>query len=136
MDIRVVAAEHRHRSRNVEPAHGDLDVEIAELFCQIEHVRELVRLHADEHHHAIACFADHRRQFLRPDPRVGLVQRMNLDLDIVAEHVPLFAVEREPVKCRERVRGDGRTQPLDHVPVVIIMRRLDQDQAKALRSCR
>ena len=58
---------------------------------------------------------------------------MNLDLDIFAEHVPLFAIECQTVERRERVRRNRRTQPLDHVAVVVVVRGLNEHEAKSLR---
>jgi hypothetical protein len=57
---------------------------------------------------------------------------MNVDLDIRPEHAPLGAILRETVERGERSRRYRRTQPLDDVAIVVVMRRLHQHQAKAL----
>ncbi len=41
------------------------------------------------------------------------------------------AIAGQAVDRRERVRRNRRAKPLDHISVVVVMRRLDQDQAKA-----
>jgi hypothetical protein len=51
-------------------------------------MRKLVRLHSDQHHHPRARLLDHPRQFLRPNPRIRLINRMNLDLDILSQRLP------------------------------------------------
>src|SRR4029077_15821901 len=40
-------------------------------------------------------------------------------------------VDREPIERTQRVRRHDRAEALDHVAVVVVMRRLDQDQLKA-----
>jgi hypothetical protein len=57
---------------------------------------------------------------------------MDLDLDILPEHMPLRAIPRQPINGRERIRRNRRAKPLDHVPVIIIVRRLNEDEAKTL----
>ena len=96
-------------------------------------MRELVRLHADQHHHARARLLDHARQFFRTDPRIRLVKRMDLDLHILTEHLPLRAIPRQPINRRERIRRNRRAKPLNHIPVIVVVRRLDEDQTKTFR---
>src|SRR5262245_1203204 len=61
---------------------------------------------------------------------------MNVDLDIRPEHAPLGAILRETVERGERSRRYRRTQPLDDVAIVVVMRRLHQHQAKTLLTAR
>ncbi len=68
------------------------------------------------------------RDALRPDVSIGLVVSGDFDLDILAQHSALFAIEREAVHHRQRVRRNRRTEPLDHVAIVVVVRRLDQYQ--------
>src|SRR5262249_29613671 len=75
---------------------------------------------------------DHRAKTSAAAARIGLVKRMNLDLDIRAEHAPLGAILRETVERGERSGRNRRTQPLDDVAIVVVMRRLHQHEAKAL----
>ena len=70
---------------------------------------------------------------VRPDARVRLVDGRDLDVDVVAEHAALFAFERQSVQHGQRVRGNGRAQPLDDVAVVVVVRRLDENQREAFR---
>ena len=66
------------------------------------------------------------REPLRPDARVRLVERMDLELDVVAEDAPLGAIARQAVERGQRVRRNRRAEPLDDVAVVVVVRRLDQ----------
>ena len=45
------------------------------------------------------------RDALGADARVGLVERHDVDLDILAEHLARRAIGSEPVQHGERVRG-------------------------------
>ena len=42
---------------------------------------------------------------------------------------------REAIDRGERVRRHGRAEPLHDIAVVVVMRRLDQDQLKPLAPC-
>ena len=63
---------------------------------------------------------------VRPDPRIGLVDRDHLDVDVVAEHASGVAIAGDSIEHRQRIGWYGRAQPLDDIAVVVIMRRLDQ----------
>jgi hypothetical protein len=136
MHIGIVPAHHAQNSRDMEPADPHLDSAIYQTLRQVERMRELVRLHPDQHHHSRARVLDHPRQFLRPDPRVRLIERMNLDLHIRSERMPLLTIPRQPINRRQRVRRNRRSEPLDHITVVIVVRRLYENQAKAFRARR
>ena len=97
----------------------------------IERARRLVRLHADQQNHAVAGGLDQRGNFIGPDPSIGLVENVEFDLDIVAEHAALGAFLGNGVNAGEGIRRDGGAEPADRVAVVAIMRGLDQHQAKA-----
>src|SRR5207237_5409855 len=58
--------------------------------------------------------------------RVALVIGVDLDRDIGSERAPLGQIRRNAVEAGERIRRDPRLPPLDHVTVVVVMRRLDQ----------
>src|SRR5262249_8906944 len=108
------------------------DASLTQRLGEVERARELVRLNSDQHHHAIAGDADHRGKTIAADARIGLVKRMNVDLDIRPEHAPLGAILRETVERGERSRRYRGTQPLDDVAIVVVMRRLHQYEAKVL----
>ncbi len=128
--IRIHAIEHRQHARHMEAADADLDTALAQRLRQIERARELVRLHAGQHHHAGAGGLDHRRQAFGADAGIGFVESVNLDIDVVAENSPLGAILRQTEKRGQRVRRDRRANPLDDIAVVVVMRRLHKQQTE------
>jgi hypothetical protein len=97
VEISVDAVEHRQHTGDMEATDADLDTLLAQRLRQIERARELVRLHAGQHHHAGARFVDHRRDLGGSDAGVDLVEGVNFDRDIVTENVPLGAVLGEAI---------------------------------------
>src|SRR5262249_34242567 len=65
------------------------------------------------------------------DARVGLVDRGDLDVDVGAKNLPRRGILREREDASERIGRNRRAQPLHHVAVVVVMRRLDKHQLKA-----
>ena len=84
VEIGIDAVEHGEHAGHVEAADADLDAARAQRPGQIERARKLVRLHADQHDHAGAGRFDHRRQPLGADAGIGLVEGVDLDVDVVA----------------------------------------------------
>ena len=92
----------------------------------------LVRLNADERDEseiAVAPKAGEERRHV--DARVGLVDHLDVDGDVRPEHPPLGAIGRDAVDGGERIRRDHRPPPADDVAVVVVVRRLDQDELEA-----
>ena len=120
--------EHRQAAGDVEAAHRHRHAGLAELARDVHGARKLVRLHADQAHQPeIAVVAEPPDQLVEGDQRVHLVVGVQHQFDLVPEHVPLRQVERQAVDGGERVRRDPGLPPLDHVAVVVIVRRLDHD---------
>src|ERR1700722_18720930 len=88
--------------------------------------RILVRLHADQTHHAAAGGADAFGHGRHIDDGVALVAGFDLDIDVGAERAVVGALPHQPIDAGETVRRQRRTQPLDDVAVPVVMRRLDQ----------
>ena len=105
----------------MKPADAHVNPAFAEWLREIEGVRELIRLHSDQHHHARARLFDHARQAFRPDPGVRLIKRMNLDRDIFPEDVALGAIACEAENGRERIGRNRGAKPLNHIPVIVVM---------------
>src|SRR5262249_41208567 len=132
LQIAVGAIEHTDRAGDMKAADRHRDVSLTQRLGKIERARELVRLNSDQHNHAGARDTDHRGKTIAADVRIGLVKRMNVDLDIRPEHAALGAILRETIERGERSRRYRRTQPLDDVAIVVVMRRLHQHEAKTL----
>ena len=93
---------------------------------------KFIRLHADDADQAEpAILLDPLGDRARADARVGLVHGGDVDGKVGAEQLPLGGAEREAIDGGERVRRHGRAHPLHDVAVVVVMRRLDQDELKA-----
>ena len=116
----------------MKAAHGDLNAGIAERARNIERARILVRLHADQSEQAkIAVLAETAEQLRDIHPRMGLVDDVDVDGDVRPEHLALRGIARQPVDRGEGIGGDQRAPPADHIAVVVIVRRLDQDELEA-----
>src|SRR5205085_9272005 len=64
------------------------------------------------------------------NPAICLVISVDADVDIGAEHAAALRVLGEAVQRGQRVGRDGRPEPLDRVAVIVVMRRLDQDEVE------
>ena len=92
----------------------------------------LVRLDADERDKTeISVTSKAGDEPLDVHARVGLVHHLDVDGNVRSQDLPLGAIGRNAVHGRERVRRNHRTPPADHVAVVVVMRRLDQDELEA-----
>ena len=116
----------------METADGDRDSGLPERSRDVEGARILVRLDADERDQpeiAVTSKTGEKRGYV--DARVRLVDHLDVDGDVRPENLPLGAIGRNAVDGGERIRGDHRAPPADHVAVVVVMRRLDQDELEA-----
>ena len=79
LHIRLDPRQHRQRAGDVEAADADDHALLAERRGQVERARKLVRLHADQHHHAGAGLADGAGDAVGMDALVGLVDGDDLE---------------------------------------------------------
>ena len=99
---------------------------------QIECARILIGLHADKRHQAeIAVTLKSLYQFLNFDSLAEFVDCFEVDINVRTEHLALDAFERNAVDRGQRVRGDNRTPPADHVAIFAVMRRLNENELKS-----
>src|SRR6516165_1017838 len=108
---------------------------------EIERTWKLVRLYPDHHDHAVAGTRNHAREAIRPDTRVRLVVGVNIEIDVQPKDGAFSTIPGQTIQGSQRVGRYGRTQPLDDISVVIVMRWLDQYEAEApplarLQCCR
>jgi hypothetical protein len=99
----------------------------AELAREIERARILVRLDADQADKAPAGRANVAHRLLHVDDGVALVAGIDLDIDVGAQHARLRGLCDQRVDAGEAVRRHGRTPPLDHIAVRVVVPGLDQD---------
>ena len=117
---------------NVESTDPDWNSSLEKRARQVERMRKLVRLDADQHHHSGSGALDHLGQPIGTNTGIRFVKRMNLYLDIIAEDMPLCAIASQPIDGSERIGRNSRTEPLDDIALVIVVRRFNEDEAKSL----
>ena len=126
------AVEHRDAAGNVKAADHDRNAVLAERTREIERARVLIALHADQRDHAEPVgFAKLAEQLANVDAGVGLVDHVDDDVDIRAEHPALRAIQNDAVNRGERVRRNETAPPADDVTVVVIVRRLDKHHVES-----
>ena len=124
--VRRQFGQHGDAAGDVEAADGDRHALLAKLAADIERARKLIRLHADQRDHS-AVGEDALRNRGKIDDGVALVVDLELDIDVGAENVRFGAFQQQAIDAGQAVRGDGRAAPLDDIAVVVVMRRLDQN---------
>jgi len=132
VEIDRPSLQHRQASRHVEASDGDGNPSLPERSCDVEGARILVGLNADERNKpksAVTPKASEQRRHV--DAHVCLVDHLDVDGDVRPKDLPLGAIGRDAVHSRKRIRGDQRAPPADHVSVVVVVRRLDQDELEA-----
>ncbi len=133
LQVRRQSRQHGDAAGDMKAAHDHGEPKRAELPAEIERARKLVGLHADQAHHATAGGADALRHGRHIDDGVALVAGIDLDIDVGAEHAVVGTLPHQPIDAGERVRRQGRAQPLDDIAIPVVMRRLDQlDPKRAL----
>ncbi len=123
--------QHRKTAGNMESADNHRYPRGPQGTGAVHHARELVRLHADEADHAKAAIVlNLTDDMVRPDAGVGLVDRKDLDRDVLAKDLIFHAFLRDAEQAGERIGGQRRLPPLDDVALVVVMRRLDKEKQK------
>ena len=127
--------EHRQHAGDVETADDDRDPGRTQRLGDVQRARILVRLHADQADKAEILVGAHiGDDAVDAHPRIGLVDRRDVDVDVGAENLALRAIVDQAIDAGQRIRRHRRAVPADDIAVVVIMRRLDQHDAEAL-SC-
>src|SRR5262245_46921106 len=75
--------------------------------------------------------AKSRQELLDVDAGMNLVEDRNVDFGIGTEHGAPRGIAPETIENGKRVRRDEGAQPLNDVAIVVIMRRLDQNQLES-----
>ena len=119
----------------MKASHNDGYPGVPERPRDIERAGVLVRLNADQPDKTeIAMRSQAGEKSWRVHSGVGLVDHRDVDGDVRPEHLPLGAIGRDAVYGGERIGRDHRAPPADHIAVVVVVRRLDQEQLElALR---
>ena len=118
--------QHRQGTADVKPTDAHGQPLRAERPRQVHGPGELVGLDSDQaDEHPTALRPHPPRDRTRADPGVRLVDGRDPELDPLAQSTALRDVGRDAVQGRQAVRGHGRANPLDHVPVVVVVGGLD-----------
>ena len=121
--------QHRQAARHMEAAQRHRQAGLDELAGEIDGARELVGLDADQADQRLAAAApDVGHDAVRPDADIGLVERLDDDIDVGPQDLASPAILAQAVERGQGVRRDVRLQPRDRVAVIVVMRRLDQHQ--------
>jgi hypothetical protein len=132
VEFNRTAIQHRQASRDVKAAHRHGNTSRAKRPRNIERARILVGLHADQTDETeIAMRLEAREQRRHIDARIGLVDHLDVDSGVRAEHLPFGAIHCDAVDGGKRIRGDQRPPPADDIAVIVIVRWLDQNELKA-----
>jgi hypothetical protein len=123
--------QHRQTTGDVESAHDYRPSCGTERTRQIDGTRKLVRLHADKRDQRPAARPpDIADDAVRADTPIGLVKCVQPKFDIRAEHQAPPCIFSQSVQAGECVRRNGRSNPLDRITVVVVVRWLDHHEVK------
>ena len=115
----------------MESAHAYLEAGVAKLPRDIERARELIRLYADQADQNPPALALQRaNDAARHDAAIGLVVGVDFNLYSRSKNLPAARILSQAVHAGERVGRQRRAEPLDRIAVVVVVRRLDENESK------
>ena len=123
--------QHGDAARHMKPADTDLNAGVAELAREVHRAGILIRLHADD--------ADQRPPTaplqvaddpFRMDAPVGVIIGLDGELDSWPQSLTLPRVLDQTVHAGKGVGRQRRAEPLDRIAVVVVVRRLDENESK------
>lgn len=115
----------------MKTAHDDLESCRPKASRQIHSAGKLVGLDSHQAHQTPATVGlDATDDPLHRNQRVGLVVGVDLDAHALAQNPGSVCSAGQPVEARERVGRDPCLEPLNHIAVVVVVRRLDQFHLK------
>ena len=118
--------QHRQATRHVKPTDCDLNAGFSKPRRHVHRARELVRLHADETDDPGTRALDPPDDAAHRNDCVAFVIGPDLNRNIGAERAAPGQIHRDAVETGQRIRRYPAFPPLDHIAVVVVMRRLDQ----------
>ena len=131
LQVRRDIRQHRETAAHMKAADANRNACGAERPRNVNGARKLIGLNADQADEcATAAGADLPNDLLGTNSRIRFIPRGNLDLDVIAQRATFRTVERQSVDRRKRVGRDRGARPLDDIALVIIVRRLDEEQTE------
>src|SRR6202453_2744023 len=130
-DLRRKLGQHGETARDMEAAQTDLIASGAKLTRDIRSAGKLVRLHPyDAYQRPPAPALEVADDPVREHAAIGLVVGVDLDPHTGAQNLALAGVLGQAVHAGECVGRQRRAEPLDRIAVIVIVRRLDEDESK------
>jgi hypothetical protein len=115
----------------MEAPHGNRNPSRAEWTCYVEGAGILIGLDANQRDASEIIVTPEARQQCRDvDTCVGLVDYFDVYGYVRTKHPTLSAISRDAVYGGKRIRWGHCPPPPDHVSVVVVVRRFDQDELK------
>ncbi|HEV2189590.1 MAG TPA: hypothetical protein VGR70_20435 [Stellaceae bacterium] len=125
-ELRGQILQHRQAAAHVKAANRYGHAARAQFASESHGPGKLVRLHADEADDArVARLGQAGGNRSNRHLDVDLVVAVDLDGDVIAEHLPIGAILGDRVQAGEGIGGDPGPPPLNDVPVFIVVRRFD-----------
>ena len=123
--------QHRKTARHMKTADGDREACLQEWAGQVHRARELVALHAHQRNQHPAAGADNlANDAIRTDAPIRLVIGVETNLDARAQHGAALRILTQRIETGQRVRRNGRPEPLNRVAIVVVVRWLDHDEVE------
>ena len=104
----------------MEAADRNVDSELAKPSRQIKRSGKLIGLDSDQHHHTGIRGLDCARQIRDTHLPVGLIDGVDLDVEIGPENLAFTTIERDAVKAGQRFEGRA-APPSNDVAIVVVM---------------
>ena len=122
--------QHGYASGYMKPANANRDATLAKAPGEIDRSWKLIGLNTGKGDESFISGIDGFHDIRGTCATIRFVERGNHEFRSWAQHLSSAAVLRDAIEARQRIGGYRRSQPLDRIPIVIVMCRLDQDEVK------
>ena len=115
----------------MKAADANRQLGLAKGAGQIQGARKLIGLDADQGNEAAAPFLLYPlNDMVRADSTVGLIKGVEAQRNRRAQDLPSSGVFRQTVQTGQGIGRQGRSQPLNGIAIVVVVRRFDHDEVK------
>jgi hypothetical protein len=136
LQIGLHLRQHRQTAGHMKAADHHRHTIGTERAGDIERAGILIRLNADDPDQAESVVTPKQgAQLLDFDAGVDLVDDRDVDGGVGPEHRTEPRIPSEAIEHGERVRRNECSHPLDDIAIVVVMRRLNQNELKPPRRC-
>ena len=120
--------QHGDAARYVKAADTYGEVRVEEWPREINGPRKLIGLHTNQRDHRPPPLAYFTNDLVRPHAAIGFIKRMEMNCDTGTEDFARLGILREPVQACQCIGWKSRSKPLNGIPIVVVMGRLDHYQ--------